>query len=185
MVAAADEWTPMLSARYRELGLLAGGSGGAGTGCMGGEGAAALVLRRVKPGSGAIPSGWAVIEGTAFAGDTTAAPDPDGRAHGRAIRTAIRRSGTTPDEIDFAVGQGCGWRAHDQREHAALRAVCPNIPLESVVQRTGMLESAGGLFAAMAAAHALRSRPGLRRALLIGSTERGAHAALVLSRIAA
>jgi 3-oxoacyl-(acyl-carrier-protein) synthase len=171
LVVAVDEWTGLLERQYRRLGLLRNG-------CAGGEGAAALLLRRL-PRDQAPLAGCATIEATAFAGDTTIVPDPDGVAYGRTIRQALTRAGR---EIDFAIGQSCGWPAHDQRERAAFRDVCPETPLDSIVPHTGVVESAGGLFSAMAAVHTLHPR---RNAMLIGSTERGAHAAVVLSRIAA
>jgi 3-oxoacyl-(acyl-carrier-protein) synthase len=214
LVVAADEWTRIQEVMYGRLGLL--GDGAAydrhATGCIGGEGAAAVLLCRRKPDQRAA-NDWAAVTATGFAGDTGIAPDPDGRAYRRAIAGAVGRSGLAPGEIGFAIGQGCGWPRHDQREIAGLSAINQNTisgpVLTSVLPHTGVAESAGGLFAAMAAAGALRGRrlPSVasprqptgtirlvhesdatvdfRNGLLIGSSERGAHAAIVLSRLAA
>jgi 3-oxoacyl-(acyl-carrier-protein) synthase len=198
VVVAADEWTTLLEQAYGRLGLLGDGAAYSpeASGCIGGEGAAAILLRRQTPDEG-VP-GWAEVSGTGFAGDTTHTPDPTAQAYQRAIGTAIARAGCTANDIDFAIGQGCGWRAHDARELAALRPLCPAVKLTSVVPHTGLAESTCGLFATMAAAAALRGRSALpqiapsavaparlHHGLVIGSSERGAHAAVVLSRLAA
>jgi 3-oxoacyl-[acyl-carrier-protein] synthase II len=218
LVVAADEWTGIQEIMYHRLGLL--GDGAAydrqATGCIGGEGAAALLLCRRAPDARAA-NDWAAISGTGFAGDTGLVPDRAGRAYHRAIAGAVDRAGLGEAHIDFAVGQGCGWTAYDEREVAGLAAL--NQPtarsaalkprLTSAVPHTGLAETAGGLFAAMAAAGALRGRrlPAIaggrapantvrlvgesdvaddfHHGLVIGSTERGAHAAVVLTRLAA
>jgi 3-oxoacyl-[acyl-carrier-protein] synthase II len=207
LVVAADEWTGLLEKMYARLGLL--GNGAAydreASGCVGGEGAAAVLLVR-RPAE-SHERGWARIIGAGFAGDIAAKPDPQGGAYQRAIATALHRAGREAGEIDFAIGQGCGWRSHDAREVSALRPVCAQAKLTSVLPQTGLAESAGGLFAAVAAASALRdgrlpalppprlhlprlvhsaeAQGDFRHGVLIGSTERGAHAAVVLSRMAA
>ena len=187
LVVAADEWTPLLEAHYRRLGLMHD-DGTDPVGCKGGEGAAAVLLRRQpadeQPASGQA-AGWAKIDSVGLAGDATAVPDPAGRAYSQAIRAAITRSGYRPEDIGFGIGQSCGWPAYDQRERSAFARVCPDTSLTSLAPRTGLLESAGGLFGAMAAAAALRTRSDRKPCMLISSTERGAHAAVVLSRVAA
>ncbi len=207
LVVAADEWTGLLEKMYARLGLL--GDGAAydrdASGCVGGEGAAAILLLRRPVESRDV--GWARISGTGFAGDVAARPDPQGKAYQRAIVTAMRRAGREAGDMDFAIGQGCGWRSHDAREISGLRAVCAQAKLTSVLPQTGLAETAGGLFSAMAAASALRdgrlpalpttrgshvrlvhsaeAQGDFRNGVLIGSSERGAHAAVVLSRMAA
>jgi 3-oxoacyl-[acyl-carrier-protein] synthase II len=212
VVIAADEWTDWLGRMYAQLGLLGDGAAydGRATGCVGGEGAAAILLVRRTLGDDR--PGWARIAGTGFAGDTTTRPDCRGRPFQRAIATALTRAGRPPADIDFAIGQGCGWPAYDAREIAGLAPICANAPLTSVLPHTGLAESAGGLFAAIAAAAALCGRPlptirdkaaerrpipgvhvrlvncdeavgDFRHGLLIGSSERGAHAAVVMSRM--
>lgn len=180
LVVAADEWTGLMAALYGRLGLLGDGTAYEpdATGCVGGEGAAALLLCR-RADAGGASGDLAIIAGTGFSGDTGIVPDPAGRAYQRAIAGAVGRAGVAANDIGFAIGQGCNWTLHDGRERTALRAVCPNTTLTSVLPRTGMAEAAGGLFGAIAATDALRGSP---HGLLLGSTERGAHAALVLSR---
>jgi 3-oxoacyl-[acyl-carrier-protein] synthase II len=196
LVVAADEWTPLLAQAYARLGLLGDGKAynASASGCLGGEGAAAILLHRA---GSALPTqarrggGWARISGCGFAGDTTPTPDPTGRAFSRAIDAAITRAGCAPEKLRVAFGQGCGWTAYDRREQAALRGACPAASLTSVVPYTGLVETAGGLFAAMAAAACLSggalpemlSDRAPQHSLVMGSSERGAHAAVVLSRV--
>jgi 3-oxoacyl-(acyl-carrier-protein) synthase len=175
MVVAADEWTELMQSLYGALGLLGDGAAydPAASGCVGGEGAAAILLcRRDEPAT----TDWARIEGTGFAGDISARPDPAATAYRRAINHALAQT----KSIDFVIGQGCGWPAHDGREQTALAGL--DAPLSSVLPHTGMTESAGGLFGAIAAAASVKR--GKRRGLLVGSTERGANSALVLGRAA-
>jgi len=207
LVVAADEWTGLLEKMYARLGLLGDGAAYApgASGCVGGEGAAALLLVRRPVESR--ERGWARVTGAGFAGDISLRPDPKGLAYQRAIAAAIGGAGRDAGEIDFAIGQGCGWRSYDAREMSGLRAVCAQTRLTSVLPQTGLAETAGGLFAAMAGAAALRdgrlpalpgtrgqhfrlvhsadSQGDFRNGVLIGSSERGAHAAVVLSRMAA
>ncbi|WP_159444571.1 beta-ketoacyl synthase N-terminal-like domain-containing protein [Paraburkholderia ribeironis] len=205
LVVAADEWNDLGESLYQSLGLVSApmhayDPGTQGT--SGGEGAAALLLVRSDPDSPV--SGWARIAGTALGGDTGMVPDMTGRGYAKVIGKAVRRARLTPAEVDFALGQGCGWNLNDMRELAALSQLRPDLPLSGVLGHTGLAESAGGLFGVIAAAAALRdgclpplaaggmpqgpadfvtgvSRLGaFHHALLCGSTERGAHAAVLL-----
>jgi len=208
LVLAADEWTDLGESLYAQLGLLGAPMHAydpSARGALGGEGAAALLL--VRGAAGGAVGGWGRVAGTAFSGDTGVRPDAEGRAYARAMAGAVRRAGLTPAAVDFALGQGCGWAAHDARELVALAQLRAGLPLSGVLGYTGLVEAAGGLFGAITAAAALREgslpplpkggepqgsadfvvgapRQGMfRHALLYGSTERGAHAALLLQGV--
>ncbi len=104
------------------------------------------------------------------------------------------------------MAHGCGWPAYDAREVRVLTRLLDDQPVSGVVGNTGLAESASGLFSVAAALWGMASgeaypiagdsqppdslnfvlgtpRPGdYRHCLLVGSTERGANAALIVSR---
>lgn len=205
LVIGVDEWSDLLAAMYDQLKLIDDvikpyDPKAAGT--VGGEGAAALLL--VKGDSTSQATDWGRISGSGFAGDTGVTPDAHGLTYARAISQAIDRAGVSAADISFTLGQGCGWPAHDSRELAAIAAIKKDMPLSSVQAYTGMAECTGGLFSAISALVSLREgrippvalagqpqgaadfvvggdRLGdFRRALVIGSSERGSHGAIVM-----
>lgn len=199
VVLAADEWSSQCTDLYAALGRREGKMHAYGTrfeGVAGAEGAAALLLVKRVPGR---KRGLCRIAGAGFSGDTGACELT------RAMQSALGRAALEPRDLDFGIGLACGWPDTDRREVRAVQALKPDLPMSSVLDHTGLAEAAGGLFAVIAAVGALQDgmlapmasdarpdgrldfvttarRGNYRRAIVFGSAERGANAALVLER---
>jgi 3-oxoacyl-(acyl-carrier-protein) synthase len=122
-----------------------------------------------------------------------------------AISQALTEAGLSAADLDLVIGNGCGWPSYDARELAALTRVLDGQAVGCVTGNVGLAESSGALFSLAAALFGLArgeaypiatpgrlprtlnfvqgaTRPGTyRRALVCGSTERGANAALVVA----
>lgn len=179
------------------------------TGSLLGEGAAALLLERgvrARARSARIYGALAGYGLTADAGQRAGGLDSSGLWLEHAIRLALQEAALPAHALDAVVAQGCGWPAYDAREIRALARLLNDQPVSSVAGNFGLVESAGGLFGAAAALWGMAqgeaypiagdSRPpdslnfvldaprcgDYRHCLLVGSTERGANAALVIAR---
>jgi 3-oxoacyl-[acyl-carrier-protein] synthase II len=120
------------------------------------EGGAALVLEALD---GAIERGariYAEVLGYAVSCDAyhPSAPEPESVA--RTMGTALRRSGVTPDEVDYICAHGTGTRLNDRVEARAIRslygkATPPVSSLKSMLGHTmGAASGFGGIACALA-----------------------------------
>ncbi|HLL84498.1 MAG TPA: beta-ketoacyl-[acyl-carrier-protein] synthase family protein, partial [Longimicrobium sp.] len=174
-----------------------------------GEGAAAIVLERR---SAALARGARVrarLEGCGQTADGLGSMrlQPEGHALELAARLALQEAGVTAADVGFVYGHGRGQPAYDGREaRAVVRLVGCVTPVGCVMGNTGVVESASGLLSVLAAVLGLergevypivsdgrlpegvgfvheRARPGAyARALVIGGTESGNNAAVVLGK---
>lgn len=123
-----------------------------------GEGAAAVVLRRV-PGAGDRIRGW--VRGVEVNCDAyhATAPDPDNIA--RAIRGAHARAGVTPADIDLVMLHGTGTNANDEAEAQAIGAVFGpqrgRPVMTAVKSMTGHTSGASGLHGLIVALSSMRA----------------------------
>lgn len=179
------------------------------TGTLLGEGAAALLLERETRARTRSARIYGRVTGyglTADAAREQGGLEPGGRWLERAIRLALQEAALHPADLDWVMAHGCGWPAYDAREVRVLTRLLDDQPVSGVVGNTGLAESASGLFSVAAALWGMASgeaypiagdsqppdslnfvlgtpRPGdYRHCLLVGSTERGANAALIVSR---
>jgi|GEM_PF-646388 len=179
------------------------------TGTVLGEGATALLLEREARARARSARVHGRVLGyglTADAAREHGGLDLDGRWLEQAIRLALQEAALNPAHLDWVMANGCGWPAYDAREVRALSRLLDAQPVSSTVGNTGLAEAASGLFGAAAALWGMAGdeafpiagtgwpsgdlnfvletpRAGdYRHCLLVGSTERGANAALVVSR---
>lgn len=175
-----------------------------------GEGAVAFVIEHLGRALGRRARVRAVVKGsgmTADAGDMHGT-EPTGKWLQRAAQLALEEAKVTADKLDAVYGQGCGVPSHDQREVSALKRLLNDrpVPVTSVTGNTGLADSATGSFNIAAAILGMQSDevypvisgdqlwPGLNfvrqfpqkgryeNTLVVGSTENGNNAALVLGR---
>ncbi len=179
----------------------------AGGGLVLGEGAVALVLQRAsRVGEGATP--YATLAGYGLSND--ARPDlglePDGHWLEQAARTALDEAGIDASRLDLVYGLGRGQPDYDAREARALRRLLAGHrpALSCVNGHLGLAEASSALFAVAAALLGLKHgeaypllaagepcpdlpwvrdrvrRGDYRHALILGGSEHGNNAALVL-----
>jgi 3-oxoacyl-[acyl-carrier-protein] synthase II len=176
-----------------------------------GEGSVALVLERKTSAQDRNARAYARIAGHGMTAD--ALPDcglePQGRWLEQAARLALAEANLDVEAIDAVYGHGCGEPRYDGRELQALGRLLEGraVPLGCVVGHLGLAEASCGLFSVAAALLGMRNgevypiatggalpdapafvsdgiRAGqYRRTLVLGSTEHGNNASVVLSRI--
>jgi len=83
------------------------------------------------------------------------APEPEGRGATRAMRRALKRSGVSPDEIDYINAHATSTEVGDVAETIAIKAVfgerAYSIPVSSTKSMTGHMTTAAGAVEAAAA----------------------------------
>jgi 3-oxoacyl-[acyl-carrier-protein] synthase I len=137
------------------------------SGCLLGEGAAAMVLetRAAAQARGALPLGWILGSGvtTEAGGVLDIRPDGDGEA--RAIELALEQAGIDPDEIGLIAAHGNGTINSDLSEAAAIRRVfgARTPPVTSFKWALGHTMAAAGAIDAVIALQCLRAQtaPGI------------------------
>ena len=136
-------------------------------GTVAGEGAAAMVLRRLPDALARGDRIYAVVRGSGAAcGGEPGRPDPG--AYLRALDAALTDAGWQADQIDYVAGNGSGDPREDAAEGEALSAFAARRGARtcfvgSVVSRIGHAGAAAGLGSLVGAALCLRQRilPGL------------------------
>ncbi|MCC3372467.1 beta-ketoacyl-[acyl-carrier-protein] synthase family protein [Cohnella sp. REN36] len=90
-----------------------------------GEGAAFVVLEPMDRAQKRGATIYAEICGYGLSNDAyhETAPDPEGRGIRKAVRMALRQSGTLPSQIGYINAHGTGTQANDQAEVQGLRGV--------------------------------------------------------------
>ena len=139
-------------------------------GTLAGEGAAALVLKRLQDATAHGDHVYAVVRGTGAA--CGGAPGkPEAAAYVRALETACMEAGWLPEDVDYIEAHGSGDPAEDAAEAEALAAFArrrrdrPACCIGTVKPRVGHTGAASGLASLIRAALCLDQRrlPGLLR----------------------
>ena len=122
-----------------------------------GEGGAALVLETLD---GALARGariYAEVLGYAMSCDALHPSAPDAGSITRCMRSALARSGVTPEQVDYICAHGTGTRVNDRVESEAIRRVYGERvpPVSSVKSMLGHAMGAASGFGAVAGALAL------------------------------
>jgi 3-oxoacyl-[acyl-carrier-protein] synthase II len=117
-----------------------------------GEGAALMVLESLEHARarGARPIAELLGAGTTCDAHHMTAPHPEGEGSARAMRTALRDAGVSPDEVTFINAHGTGTLQNDLSEARAIRDVfghrAASIPLTATKGSVGhLLGSAGAV----------------------------------------
>jgi 3-oxoacyl-[acyl-carrier-protein] synthase II len=89
------------------------------------------------------------------------APEPEGKGAARAMRRALKRSGVSPDEIDYINAHATSTEVGDVAETIAIKTVfgerAYSIPISSTKSMTGHMTTAAGAVEAAAAILAMRN----------------------------
>jgi 3-oxoacyl-[acyl-carrier-protein] synthase II len=127
-----------------------------------GEGAVLLVVEAADHAAARRARYYGSVAGGALTADGfhMSAPEPSGRQAARAIRLALERTDTAPEEVDYICAHGTGTRANDLVETRAIReALGPaadHVPASSPKSMLGHLIAAAGSLSAMACLLAMR-----------------------------
>jgi 3-oxoacyl-[acyl-carrier-protein] synthase II len=212
VVVAADEIGALFHQLYDRLGLLAADGrilpyNSRARGTVLGEGAVAIVVER-EPSVRARRSRFrASVDGCGLTADGRGfgRAEPEGVQLTRAMALALGEARAAVSDLDAVYGHGCGLRAYDAREAAALRRLLEGrpVPASCVTGTTGMAEAASGLFSVVGATLGMArgeiypipgdgdgggvcwvrnevTRASVRRTLVAGSTQSGNNAAVLL-----
>jgi 3-oxoacyl-[acyl-carrier-protein] synthase II len=127
-----------------------------------GEGAVLLVLESGEHARARGARPYGVIAGGALTSDAfhISAPEPDGEQATEAIRLALRRTDTAPEDLDYICAHGTATRANDLVESAAIRTAlgpaADAVPASSPKSMVGHLIGAAGTLSAMTCLLAMR-----------------------------
>jgi len=128
-------------------------------GMIPGEGAAVLVL---EPLTRALERGarvYAELAGYGLSCDATHMTAPQGDGAVRAMQTAMRDAGLTPDRIDYVSAHGTGTTANDRVETIAVKqafgAAAAGVPISSIKSMLGHTMGAASAIEAAACALAV------------------------------
>ncbi|WP_156725855.1 beta-ketoacyl-[acyl-carrier-protein] synthase family protein [Streptomyces apocyni] len=110
-------------------------------------------------------TGLADVAGYGLSADGfhSTAPQPEGKGAARAITSALRLSGVTPEEIGYVNGHGTGTPKNDPAETNAIRlalgeAEAARTPVSSTKSMIGHMLGAAGAAEAIVTAHALNEQ---------------------------
>ena len=131
-----------------------------------GEGAGAVILRRLEDALAANEPIQAVVRGVGFGSDgrgvSIFAPNPAGER--RAITRALSDAGLRPSSVDYVEAHGTGTRLGDETELGSVeqtygrRDRATPLSMSSVKSQIGHLSSAAGIVGLIKAALALREQ---------------------------
>ncbi len=127
-----------------------------------GEGAVLLVVESAAHASGRGARSYGSVAGGALTSDAfhISAPEPSGAEAARAIRLALQRTDTSPEEVDYICAHGTGTRANDAVETRAIRsalgAAADAVAVSSPKSMVGHLIAAAGSLSAMVCLLAMR-----------------------------
>ena len=119
-----------------------------------GEGAAAFLIEEANAGAPPL----AAIAGYGFANDNhhLTQPEPEGAGPRLSMRRALDDAGWSHTEVDYINAHGTGTLFNDSSEAAAIRAVCPAVPVSSTKGMTGHALGAAGAIEAAYCIHAIQ-----------------------------
>jgi 3-oxoacyl-[acyl-carrier-protein] synthase II len=127
-----------------------------------GEGAVLLVVESAARARGRGARAYGTIAGGALTSDAfhISAPEPSGAQAARAMRLALERTGTRPEDVDYICAHGTGTRANDAVETRAIRAAlgtaADGVAVSSPKSMVGHLIGAAGSLSAMVCLLAMR-----------------------------
>ncbi len=127
-----------------------------------GEGAVLLVVESAAHARGRGARSYGSVAGGALTSDAfhISAPEPSGAEATRAIRLALERTETSPEEVDYICAHGTGTRANDAVETRAIRsalgAAADTVAVSSPKSMVGHLIAAAGSLSAMVCLLAMR-----------------------------
>ena len=173
-----------------------------------GEGGAAVVLERASTARerGAKPLAKVAGYGMTNDGIGPTGFNEDGLSFASAIQRSLDVGGVNPSDVQLVYGHGCGDAKYDARELKALHRVFngSDIPLGNVVGNLGRCGASSGLFSVIASTLSMehgeryaavgcetnldrvnvqsefQNSQSIENALIIGSTENGNNAAILL-----
>jgi 3-oxoacyl-[acyl-carrier-protein] synthase II len=126
-----------------------------------GEGGGLVVLEEAEQATARGARVYAELAGfgASFSVNNLVDPEPDGRAIGEAVSSALADAKVSPDELDLIVPHGTGIRAHDLAEarglHAALGKRAGEIPAWPIMGQVGNAGAGAGGLSIVAAAAAM------------------------------
>jgi 3-oxoacyl-[acyl-carrier-protein] synthase II len=127
-----------------------------------GEGAVVLVVESAEHARARGARLYGSVAGGALTSDAfhISAPEPSGTQAAAALRLALERTGTAPEDVDYICAHGTGTRANDLVETVAIRtafgAAADTVPASSPKSMVGHLIGAAGALSAMACLLAMR-----------------------------
>ncbi|HEY7076848.1 MAG TPA: beta-ketoacyl-ACP synthase II [Solirubrobacteraceae bacterium] len=127
-----------------------------------GEGAVVLVVESAAHARARGARAYGAVAGGALTADAfhISAPEPGGAEAARAIRLALERTDTRPEDVDYICAHGTGTRANDAVETRAIRAAlgeaADRVPVSSPKSMVGHLIGAAGALSAMVSLLAMR-----------------------------
>ena len=127
-----------------------------------GEGAVVLVVESAAHARARGARPYGTVAGGALTSDAfhISAPEPSGTQAAAALRLALERTGTAPQDVDYICAHGTGTRANDLVETIAIRAAfgaaADAVPASSPKSMVGHLIGAAGALSAMACLLAMR-----------------------------
>jgi 3-oxoacyl-[acyl-carrier-protein] synthase II len=127
-----------------------------------GEGAVLLVVESAAHARARGADVYGTVAGGALTSDAfhISAPERTGAYAADAIRLALERSGTRPEEVDYVCAHGTGTRANDAVETKAIRAAlgeaADRVAVSSPKSMVGHLIGAAGALSAMVSLLAIR-----------------------------
>jgi 3-oxoacyl-[acyl-carrier-protein] synthase II len=124
-----------------------------------GEGAVLLVVESAEHAAARGATVYGELAGGALTSDAfhMSAPEPSGTYAAAAMETALRRTGTSPEELDWICAHGTATRANDVVEARAIRRVITDgVPVSSPKSMVGHLIGAAGALSAMTCLLAIR-----------------------------
>jgi 3-oxoacyl-[acyl-carrier-protein] synthase II len=127
-----------------------------------GEGAVLLVVESAEHARARGARVYGTIAGGALTSDAfhISAPEPTGTEAARAMRLALERTETRPEDVDYICAHGTGTRANDAVEtraiHAALGEAAGAVAVSSPKSMVGHLIGAAGSLSAMVCLLAMR-----------------------------
>lgn len=126
-----------------------------------GEGAGALVLEELEHARRRGAKIYAELAGYGFSNDAhhITAPGPNGEGFVRAMRDALARTGTLPEQVSYVSAHGTGTHYNDLGECQAMQAVfgphAPQVPISSIKSMIGHANGAASAIEAVACVLAL------------------------------
>ncbi|MFP4033689.1 MAG: polyketide synthase, partial [Desulfococcaceae bacterium] len=123
-----------------------------------GDGAAALVLKRLSDAKADGDRIYAVVRGLGFAGgDDIASSAPDANVYARSLTNALRDAAAAPETVGLVAAHGGGEAAQDRSEADAIREVLGDgreakVALTSAAAIAGSSGAAGGMISVASAA---------------------------------
>jgi 3-oxoacyl-[acyl-carrier-protein] synthase II len=129
-----------------------------------GEGAVVLVVESAEHARGRGASVYGTVAGGALTSDAfhMSAPEPSGLHAARAIELALKRSATSPADLDYICAHGTATRANDTAETRAIKIAlgdqAAKVPASSPKSMVGHLIGAAGALSVMACLLAIRDQ---------------------------